>query len=256
MLRNKINPTGWIAKAPNSHGAGIKLYCFSYAGGSASHFLPWQPALHGAQICALQLPGRGARMMEQPFTSFPELIAALGEVMAVQERQPFAFFGHSLGALIAFELARYCKSHYLPMPQRLIVSGCNGPQALNPPRKLHLLPDEEFIAELRNYNGTPPEVLEHRELMELVLPIIRADFSLVDSYRYHPLGKLDIPILALAGRRDSYNSDEQVQAWEKESTHQFRAQWFEGDHFFINDERDDVLRTINRELAAMQGERQ
>lgn len=251
--RSQINPQTWLLRqaADSPSAPRHRLYCFCYAGGSANYFLPWQRHLApGVQLCAVQLPGRGARFKETPFSSISPLIETLAQLIAGQDKTPFSFFGHSLGGLLAFELARYCKSHYLPMPERLIVSGCNGPQRLNPSKGLHRLPDEELIAALRDYNGTPPEILEYRELMELVLPAIRADFSLVETYRYLPLGALDIPITAFAGKRDSYNSVEQVEAWAMETNAAFRTHWFDGDHFFINGEIGDVMANINMELAA------
>ncbi len=250
--RSQINPQSWLLRqaADGAPAPRHRLYCFCYAGGSATYFLPWQRYLApGVQLCAVQLPGRGARFQDATYASIGPLVATLAQLIAEQDKMPFSFFGHSLGGLIAFELARYCKSHYLPVPERLIVSGCNGPQRLNPSKGLHRLPDVELIAALRDYNGTPPEILEHRELMELVLPAMRADFSLVETYRYLPLGVLNIPITAFAGRSDSYNSVEQVEAWGMETNAAFRIQWFDGDHFFINGEFSAVMANINMELA-------
>jgi medium-chain acyl-[acyl-carrier-protein] hydrolase len=203
---------------------------------------------HDVEICAIQLPGRSTRIMEEPYTSFSPLIEALGEVIAEEGMQAFSFFGHSLGALVAFELAHHCERLHLSAPERLIVSGCNAPQRLNPPRYLHMLPDDELIAELKHFNGTPDEVLEHRELMNLVLPAIRADFSMVAQYRYLDQGKLNVPIVAFGGRNDPHCSREQTEAWRLETSADFSMQWFEGDHFFINDEKDAVLVSLKNAL--------
>ncbi len=188
-------------------------------------------------------------MAEQPYRDMPLLIETLAQVIGAQNDLPFAFFGHSLGGLIAFELARYCKRHTRSMPERLIVSGCNAPQHRNISKALHDLPDDELLEALRGYNGTPRELLEHREFMAMVLPSIRADFALVDQYAYLPQIPLDIPITVLAGKRDDYGSAEQVDGWAKETSGGFKVKWFEGDHFFIHAERGAVLEFLNAELA-------
>lgn len=244
----KQNTQPWLVRNFNDTPR-HRLYCFSYAGGSAAQFLSWQDRMdHDVEICAIQLPGRSTRIMEKPYTSFSPLIEALGEVIAGEEMQAFSFFGHSLGALVAFELARRCQRLNLPAPERLIVSGCNAPQRLNPPRHLHTLPDDELIAELKYFNGTPDEVLAHRELMNLLLPAIRADFALVAQYRYQGQGKLGVPIVAFGGKNDPHCSREQIEAWGLETSADFRTQWFEGDHFFINDQKDAVLDNLRHAL--------
>ncbi len=245
-----MNTSPWLLRAPQA-GRRLRLYCFSYAGGSAHAYASWQAAL-GADIdvCALQLPGRGMRMMEQPYTSLPKLVDALGQLLARQDRTPFAFFGHSLGALLAFELTRYCARHGLAMPEQLIVSGTSAPQHREPSRGLHTLPDEALIAELELYNGTPPEVLQHRELMELLLPTIRGDFALAEQYVYRQAPLLTLPITVYAGRRDPRVSLEQASEWRKESSGACQLHWFEGDHFFINSERDLVLECVSAQLAS------
>ena len=176
-MQSIIEPNPWLVtqRRPNAR---LRLYCFSYAGGSANVYLPWKNLLDGSiELCAVQLPGRGARLNEMPVPSLQKLVADIAAVISNETRLPFAFFGHSLGGLLAFELTRYCKHHLLPSPGHLIVSGCSAPQMRDATQRMHLLPDEEFIEELRKYNGTPPEILAHRELMQLVLPALRADFA-------------------------------------------------------------------------------
>jgi medium-chain acyl-[acyl-carrier-protein] hydrolase len=214
--------------------------------------MAWQKALEpDIEVCAVQLPGRGTRMGEKLYDAMPPLIADIAQVIKQQDQMPFAFFGHSLGGMVAFELARYCKQYYLPMPVGLFVSGCDAPQHRSPCKNLHKLPDDELIEALKDYNGTPPELLEHRELMELVLPTIRADFSIGETYRYLPSLPLQIPITVLAGKLDDHILHDEVIEWRKETTADCRVHWFEGDHFFINDEQKDVLDRLKVGLKDM-----
>lgn len=220
----------------------LRLYCFSYAGGSAQAYRPWQEALDvSVEVCAIQLPGRGARMHEPMFTDMPALVQQLAFDMAAEPDLPFAFFGHSLGAVVAFELARYCRRHALRQPELLVASGCNAPHLRNLPQALHELDDEDLIAVLRDYNGTPREALEHRELMAIVLPVIRADFCLGCNYVYRDGPPLDIPIAVFAGRGDQHVSLAGVEGWARESVAGTSVDWFDGDHFFIDAQRQAVL---------------
>ena len=247
-----MTSTPWLIRQPGGPRR-LRLYCFSYAGGNATSFMSWQAALDPAiEVCAVQLPGRGVRLSEQPHNSLTGLIEALANVIGCQSKLPFAFFGHSLGGLVAFELARYCKRHYLPMPEHLFVSGCDAPQFRSPSRRLHELEDDALIDVLKNYNGTPPEVLENRELMALVLPAIRADFALVADYQYRPSLPLKIPVTVLAGKLDDHVLSEQIEGWQKETTNTCRIHWFVGDHFFINSNRDAVIDCLSAELAELQ----
>jgi medium-chain acyl-[acyl-carrier-protein] hydrolase len=231
----------------------MRLYCFPYAGGNAAVFESWQARLDPSiEVCAIQLPGRGARFNEAPCTAMATVVTALAEAILAQDRLPFAFFGHSLGALLAFELTRYLKQRYLPAPLHLFVSGCAAPQHRDAPKNLHRLPDDDLIAALRDYQGTPPEVLAHSELMQLLLPMVRADFQLAETYQYRASLKFDTPLTVFAGRQDDRVSEEQVTGWQKETVPTIRVQWCEGGHFFIHGARDLVLDCLNAELAAVQ----
>jgi surfactin synthase thioesterase subunit len=239
----------WLVRQPQAQPS-MRLFCFSYAGGSAVSYVPWQAALGPEiEVCAVQLPGRGARFGERAFTALPELIVAMASALRPATGMPFAFFGHSLGGLVAFELARYWHRHQQPVPAHLFVSGCNAPQMRNPSRDLHCLSDDALIAELQGYNGTPPEVLNNRDLMSLVLPTIRADFSLVENYRYHPGRLLDLPITVLAGNDDEHTSAPQVAAWDRETSADCRVEWFSGDHFFLRPGQSEVLDCVRSALA-------
>lgn len=242
----------WLLRQSGS-GRRIRLFCFSYAGGSAAPYLPWQAALPPEiEVCAVQLPGRGPRFAEAPIRSFPQLIETLAPIVTCVTREddlPFAFFGHSLGGLLAFELARHCQRFRLPMPEHLFVSASNAPQYRRTRRRLHELDDDALIDALKDYNGTPPAALAHRELMDLLLPAIRADFALVENYAYRQDMPLDIPITVLAGTNDKHVASKRLCRWQEETTEACHLHWFEGDHFFIHSHQRAVLDCIRGELA-------
>lgn len=236
-----MQKTPWLICPPGGPRR-LRLYCFPYSGGNAAAFVPWQREIDPAiELCAVQLPGRGARFREPPCTSFGALMEALGDVLEAQQVEPFAFYGHSLGALIAFELARHCRRRELPLPAHLIVSGCNAPPLREKSRRLHELPDDQLIERLRDYNGTPREILDNRELMHLLLPTVRADFALGADYHYEDEPPLDIPLTALSGRQDAHVRDDGLRGWQRQTCAAYREHWFEGGHFFINEVRPQVL---------------
>ena len=229
----------------------LRLYCFCYAGGSAAAYLPWQAALDPAiELCAIQLPGRASRLMEAPASSMAPLVETLVDVLQAQPPGPFAFFGHSLGALLAFEVARHCQATGRATPLHLVVSGCEAPQQRATGRRLHALPHDELIEALKEYNGTPPEVLAHAELMTLLMPAIRSDFALAETYRYHAGPPLRMPVTMLCGRSDDHVAPGQMAGWELETQGQGRLHCFDGDHFFIHSSRTAVLACLNTTLAA------
>lgn len=240
----------WIIGRPPQAGR-LRLYCFPYAGGNAVQYLPWQAGIGApVDIRALQLPGRGTRLAEAPVQHWPALLRALSEEIRADAPERYAFFGHSLGALMAFETARYAIAQGLPAPQRLFVSGCAAPRQRGPKTGLHLLPDEPLVEQLKDYNGTPREVLAHADLVQLLLPVIRADFALSDSYAYVPGAEFAVPITVLAGRRDEFVGQRAL-GWEAETSAGFEALWFDGGHFFVNECRQEVLEALGRRLGSM-----
>ena len=180
----------------------LRLICFSYAGGNAATYHAWSDHLPSTiEVCGVQLPGRAERFAEPPFTRMSALLAALEPLLNPWLRgRPFAFFGHSLGALLAFELTRRLRRHQGPQPLCLFASGCPAPQ-LRDPEPSHALSQAEFLERLRQMNGMPEEVLAHEELLEMVLPTVQADYELEETREYLDEEPLDIPITVLGGRR-------------------------------------------------------
>lgn len=227
-----------------------RLYCFPHAGGGAASFLPWQTELApNIEICALQLPGRGARFSEVPYECLTSLARELTRVIANHAEQPFSFFGHSMGALLAFEITRCLAASRLSMPTKLFVSGSDAPAHRDNVRRLHELEDDELIAELESFNGTPLELLKSQEMMALTLPALRADFAMVADYKYRPAPQLSLPIVVLAGTADEQCNVTSIEAWQTETQGSCHVHWFDGDHFFIDQQPGAVTRCIRHYLA-------
>ena len=245
-------PNPWILRCKGNSHRRLQLYCFAHAGASGAAFLSWQTAFDPSiEICAVQLPGRGARLAETPRVSISGLLDDLAALIARQGDLPFALLGHSLGGLLAFELARRCQWQGLPTPSLLFVSGCASPQRRRPPQALHHLDDAGFIDALRVYNGTPRELLRNAEMMELALPALRADFQIAADYRYCPGPPLTVPIQVLAGRQDDRMTSTEAEGWQSETTQRCQVHWFDGDHFFIDSNRGAVQERVAAELAEL-----
>jgi medium-chain acyl-[acyl-carrier-protein] hydrolase len=195
-----------------------------------------------------ELPGRGSRLREPAFVSLAELVNALTITMEQLLDKPFALFGHSMGAVIAFELARSVRLRYDREPEWLFVSGRRAPQIPHNDPPTFNLPKDQFIAELRRIAGTPTEVLEHEELMEYLIPLLRADFQLIQTYSYKPDARLDCPITAWAGLSDRKENRGLVEEWREQTSSAFALHMLPGDHFFLRSSETRLLQTLAREL--------
>lgn len=200
------------------------------------------------EVCAIQYPGRGSRLAEPLSEDVVDVMNRVYEDLQPFLKKPFAFFGHSMGALVSYEFARRLQQEKQPGPFELFVSGCTGPHVRNIDEPTYNLPEPEFIAELRRLQGTPAEVLENAELMQLMMPIIRADFKASQTYKYNPGPPLECPIRAFGGLKDEMVPREKVEAWSEHTTGSFRAQMLPGDHFFLNSSQSLLTRIIAQEL--------
>ncbi|NEO72089.1 thioesterase II family protein [Moorena sp. SIO3H5] len=229
----------WITRPKPNPKARLRLFCFPFAGGAASSFRTWPDQLvPDIEVCPVELPGRGKRLREPLFTGILPLIETLTPALLPYLDIPFAFFGHSLGTIISFELARQLRREKAPSPQHLFISGRRAPQV--PPRKrpLHNLPKSELIEELRQYNGTPETVLANQELMELFLPILRADFGINENYTYTSEPPLNCPISVFGGLEDTDANSDELAAWGDQTSSTFTIDMFPGGHFFINNKKE------------------
>jgi len=186
--------------------------------------------------------------MEDPFTEMSPLVQVLAQALSSLLDKPFAIFGHSLGALVGFELARELRRQYSVSPIRLFVSAGRAPQVLRRDSYIHTLPAKEFLAEVRRLNGIPTAVLEHDELMAIIFPLLRADFALYDTYEYSAEPLLHCPISTFGGWQDSRVSRSDLEAWRAETTACFSLRMLPGGHFFLNTARPLLLQIISQEL--------
>jgi len=246
------SPRAWLSCPLPQPAARLRLYCFPYAGGGASVYRSWARGFSPAiEVCAVQPPGREQRLAEKPFTQFLPYVDAITAAIAPALTLPYAFFGHSLGALAAFECSRILRAMSVKPPVVLFVSGSRAPQVPFRDTRTHELSDELFIEELRHLNGTPKEALEHPELMALLLPLLRGDFSVYESYKYRPEPLLDIPIHAFGGTADARVTQADLSAWREETTGRFSVRLFPGDHFFLHGAQNAITQAISQELQGV-----
>ena len=254
MSSPKVYQSPWFQVPRPVETPKLRLFCFSYAGGNASTYRDWYKLLPAdVEVCSVQLPGRGSRFKERAYTTLSSLLDALQGAIKPHIDVPYAFFGHSMGAQLAFELARRLRDSGLRGPACLIVSGRRAPQ--RPPRNkpIHSLPESEFREEIRRLNGTPEEALNNPELMDIVSPILRADCQVVETWEYRISDPINVPLLALGGVKDKQVSLEDLEDWRSVTQGPFTLQVFSGDHFFINQVTDTLLNTISQALDCVLG---
>lgn len=226
----------------------LRLICLPYAGGSASIYRQWHEDLpRGVEVCAIQLPGRERRFSEPAFTRMDAVVDALEVALGHHLDLPFALFGHSMGASIAFELAGRLEARGRP-PLALMVSGRRAPHV--PPRRapIHALTDSGFVNALLKLNGTPAEVLANEELMALMLPLLRADFKLIETHTPPSRPPLNVPVIAFGGTADREAGIDDVREWSKMTRGTFQLHQVTGDHFYINTNRRLLVGLVAREL--------
>jgi medium-chain acyl-[acyl-carrier-protein] hydrolase len=248
-MRRSTDWHDWLKCLERRPAPSIKLICFPYAGGTIATFRDWPAYLPAdVELYAIQLPGRANRTREVVCDRLQPLVQQLAETIGPVLEPPFAFFGHSMGALVSFELARELRRRRLPGPARQYVSGHRAPQLPDPNPAIHHLPEAEFLEEVRQLAGTPPEVLENEELMRLLLPTLRADFAACETYTYVAQPPLDIEIVAFGSLEDSQVSRPELQAWREQTQASFMLWMFPGDHFYLHYDAESLLRIMSRDL--------
>ena len=246
------SPDRWLAYRERNPRARLRMFCFPYAGGGASAYRGWAGALPAdVEVCPVQLPGRESRLREAPFTRLEPLVTATADALVPHFDLPFVFFGHSMGGLIAFELTRELRRRGAPEPLHLFASGRRAPQVPDRDEPIHDLPEEQFVERLRELNGTPEEVLQHAELMRLLTPLLRADFSVNETYEFRPGEPLEAGISAFGGLGDAEVTKEDLEAWREHTRGRFRLRMMPGDHFFLHSARELVTDAVARDLAEL-----
>ncbi|MDF0668415.1 MAG: alpha/beta fold hydrolase [Nitrospira sp.] len=244
---SRVSP--WIV-TPRPVSSGTRLICFPYAGAGASVFRGWADSefLADIEVCAVQLPGREARITESSVGDLRQLVSLLREALKPYMDRPCAFFGHSIGALVSFELARELRRSDGIEPSHLFVSGGPAPH-LPCSERMCDLSEDEFLERLHRFNGTPPEVLNHPELMHMMLPVLRADFSLRDLYVYREEPPLSCPITTFGGMSDTHVDSLMLRAWQQHTRERFQLWLFQGDHFFMRSAQGPLLEVLSTALS-------
>lgn len=230
----------------------VRVFCFPFAGGGASAYRRWSALLpESIDVRAVQMPGRETRVREAPLVGMAAVIASVVPAIVDHLDRPFALFGHSLGALVAFEVARELRRRRLAMPIHLFASAIAAPHVRDP-IPVFDLPDAAFKEELRRLNGTPSAVLENPELMRLFLPMLRADFETSDTYACAPEPPLDVPITVFGGSADAVSRRE-LDAWSEQTTGPFEVHVVPGGHFFLDGAAEEVVGVVERALRRERG---
>ncbi|MGY2164235.1 thioesterase [Pseudomonas tolaasii] len=224
----------------------LRLFCLPYSGASAMVYARWRRVLpEWLQVCPLELPGRGMRMDEPLQRDIKALAVQLAGEISHELNGPYAVFGHSLGGLLGFELVHALRERGLPAPLALFASGTAGPACRDVSEYAVEKTDEQLIARLRELKGTTEEALADPELMQLMLPILRADFLLCGSFNYGERAPLDVPIHVFGGKQDSVRAD-QLLDWQADAASGFSLDLFDGHHFFLVQHESAVLRCLRR----------
>jgi medium-chain acyl-[acyl-carrier-protein] hydrolase len=244
---------GWFGRQQLRADAKARLFCFPYAGVGGSAYRLWPKSLPvSLDVCPVHLPGREQRYRETSLTSMAELVDSLITAMLPHLNQPFAFFGHSMGAVFASEVTRALADSNRPLPQYLLVSGRRPPRMHGTESSIHALPDAQFISEInRRYQGIPAEILQQPDLMALFLPALRADLTALETHRPLPRPPLSCPIVVFGGADDPLTPREHLEAWRSETSAACEVHVYPGDHFYLNAQRPRLLSQVAATLAPM-----
>lgn len=229
--------------------AAATLVCLPHAGGGMGAFVGWSDRLgDGVELAVPELPGRDMRLDAPLPQCLQDLAADIAASVAAQGlARPWALWGHSMGALLAFETARALRSSGTPLPHTLIVAAQAAPQRCRGTEAIHRLPDERFLDEVNRFEAMPPQVIADRELLELVLPSLRNDFALCETYRYDAAPPLDCPIVVFGGRDDPWVDHDDLAAWGQQTSRGLRQHALPGGHFFFRESAADMFFALLRQ---------
>ena len=228
----------------------MNLFCIPFSGGNAYSYAAFKKHLPGdIGFFNLELPGRGMRITEPLLYTIEAMSDDLFRQVEPKLAGEYALFGHSLGALLAFTLSRKIAKAGKKLPSRLFVSGQTAPSLIEADER-YLLPDDQFVEVLRDMQGTPEELLREKSFLSFFLPIVKADFQAIAGYRYQPDVSLDVPVTVLVGTQEKI-SREAAGCWQKETTRELEIFWFEGGHFFIQEQTAEVCRLIGEKCYSV-----
>lgn len=249
-MRSEDNGGKWVVRFRPNPSARLRLFCFPYAGVGASIYFPWTSRVHPAvEVAAVQLPGREGRIGEKPIDRLSRLAPEAARYLLPMLDRPYAFFGHSMGALVGYEVARSLQSENVSGPVHLFVSGRRAPERRDGLPPVHALPDREFVDEVsRRWNGIPPALLGEKELLDLLLPTLRADVAVIETYEHVERDRLACPISVFGGAEDRTTSREDLLAWQGHTDRAFKLSMLPGNHFFIRSQQDAIVASVVADL--------
>lgn len=233
--------------------AKLRLFCLPFAGGSPATYRQWPLGLpETVEIWAVQPPGRGSRIKEPAYERLTPLVADLADAMAPHLNFPYAIFGHSLGGLLGFELSRLIQQRQAPGPLWLGISAVRAPHLPDPNPTLHLTSDLELVEALKSYGGTPEGLLDDPEMRALLLPIIRRDFAVFETYDFQPGPVLGTPIAVFGGLEDIRVPDQDsLEAWSLYTNKNFQSYYFPGGHFYLQSHQADLVASVKKQLETV-----
>jgi surfactin synthase thioesterase subunit/glycosyltransferase involved in cell wall biosynthesis len=247
---HKLNASRWFPNAEAGEVTRLRLFCFPHAGGGAAAFARWS-ILPDVCISAAHLPGRENRAVEPPLQTMSDLVTALADAIQPYLNRPYGLFGHSMGAVVAFELAQLLRQRNQPQPEALFVSGARAPKfrrGWTPPPEPS---NEEFKEELRRLEGVPREALENEDLLRVILPVLRADTTLYRRYTYTDRPPLNCPIHAYGGKSDPNVTREHLESWQEHTTCAATVRLFPGGHFYLQTAQQEFLKALAADLGEL-----
>ena len=249
---NDNSTNKWILFPRPNPAATLRLFCFHYAGGSAQVFRDWSWRLPpNVEIGTIQLPGHGHRLSEPHIRRMAPLSRIVAQELLPYLDKPFVFFGHSMGALLCFETARNLRRERQRQPAHLFVSATEAPHRRSGEEAVSGLPKNALVEKLHEYGGAPVEVLQNEELLDLVLPMVRADFELCENYEYLPESPLECPMTIYGGLEDHKVDAERLAAWKEMTVGACEIRMFPGGHFYFNSSQSIFLQTFAGDLLRL-----
>lgn len=244
----------WAPAFRSKPAAESRLFCLPYAGAGVAVYAPWQRLLPASvEVVGVHLPGREERLREPAFRDLDRLIDALMDALAPCFDLPYAFYGHSLGSWVAFYLTRRLREARIKLPSRLFVSAARAPHLPSRTPPVHDCPRREFLAHVtERYGEIPPIIRDDREMMDIVLELLRSDMALFENTRYRPGSPLDVPVSAFAGETDNAVTPEEVRAWREHTRSHFSVDVLPGDHFFLKTCTSRLLDRIGSEMLSIE----
>lgn len=236
----------WISIPKVAKDAKIRVFFFPFAGGGAGIYYQWAKDFpSNIEVCCVNLAGREKRFLEKAESNFSNLISDLYRAILPYTNKPFAFFGHSMGALISYELAILFRKNSNILPSCLFLSARSAPHIKHNQEHIHNLPDDLFVERLhKRYNGIPSVIMSEKDLLNLFLPTLRADIKMVELHEHKEKEALSCPIVAFCGSEDNIATKENVSSWKDYTLSNFDIEIIEGDHFFINTSKSIIINKI------------